>query len=127
LFLKPLLTGISEKKNASRQIGGASEVFDSAAIQNLNQSEPPQFVAVCFAKGAQRIDRVAIHHLVQFSWSLVRRDVTVRDQTDHVVGTFNNRSRRNHAHHADQSVHIDQLRDFPEIRRLANKRIGISL
>jgi len=48
-------------------MGGASEMFDSAAIQNLNQSELLQFSPACFAKGAQRIDRVAIHHLVQFA------------------------------------------------------------
>ncbi len=46
---------------ASRQMGGPSEMFDSAAIQTLNQSEPAQFVPTCVAKGAQRIDRVAIH------------------------------------------------------------------
>ena len=33
----------------------------------LDQFELLQFSPACFAKGAQRIDRVAIHHLVQFS------------------------------------------------------------
>jgi hypothetical protein len=32
----------------------------------LDQFELLQFSPACFAKGAQRIDRVAIHHLVQF-------------------------------------------------------------
>ena len=44
-----------------------------------------------------------------------------------VVGTFNNGSRRNYPHHADQSIQIDKLRNFRDIRRLATKRIGISL
>jgi hypothetical protein len=41
--------------------------FCRSAFQNLNHSELLQFGPACFAKGAQRIDRVAIHHLVQFS------------------------------------------------------------
>jgi len=37
LFLKPLSTGISEKRMASRQMGGASEMFDSAAIRTAQR------------------------------------------------------------------------------------------
>src|SRR6266480_4320736 len=55
----------------------------------LSHSQSSKFLTGGFAKGLQHIDGAAVHHVLQFRQSLIRRAIGVNNHASNFVCTFN--------------------------------------